>query len=251
MKKFYAIFAAAVAAMAFATNSQAQITVGAGYGLANQTAKIISDSSKEKFDPTNMSGLHIFGTYEWNFMSKNWGDLSLEPGVSYAFYGQKIKDEKETVGGVEMSSRTSRREHYLDIPVNVKYSYNIMPGTLKLSAFAGPSFSFGLSSAQIGKIKSGDDWMVMRANLYNGNVRSRGENDGKSFKNSEKGEKTGYGIFDLKLQVGIAATVIDKIDVRIGFSAGLVNRMAKTNADSGNKYVSHTNLFQIGVGYRF
>ena len=123
MKKFYAIFAAAVAAMAFATNSQAQITVGAGYGLSNQTAKIISDSSKEKFDPTNMSGLHIFGTYEWNFMSKNWGDLSLEPGVSYAFYGQKIEDEKETVGGVEMSSRTSRREHYLDIPVNVKYSY--------------------------------------------------------------------------------------------------------------------------------
>ena len=41
---------------------------------------------------------------------------------------------------------SDRNEHYLDIPVNVKYGYDVLPSKLKIFAFAGPVFSFGLSS---------------------------------------------------------------------------------------------------------
>lgn len=54
---------------------------------------------------------------------------------------------------------------------------------------------------------------------------------------------------DLKLGIGVAATVFDRFDVRAAYNIGLLNRMGgKTD---NIKSSLHTNVFQIGVAYNF
>ena len=74
--------ATAVVAMAFAANASAQLSVGAGYGLASHTRITKTGNTTNTVDPLNMSGFYVNGTYEINFLSKNWGDLSVAPGLT-------------------------------------------------------------------------------------------------------------------------------------------------------------------------
>ena len=57
MKRLLTVFAMAVAAMAFAVGAKAQISVGAGYGLATHVAKtlgaddeVLDDEDEDVFD---------------------------------------------------------------------------------------------------------------------------------------------------------------------------------------------------------
>lgn len=243
MKKIVVLFATAVVAMAFAASASAQLSVGAGYGLASHTRITKTGNTTNTVDPLNMSGFYVNGTYEINFLSKNWGDLSVAPGLTYAFYGKCISEESTKEDGISFSEKSSRRDHYLDVPVHVKYAYNVIPGTLKLAAFAGPVFSFGLSSKTIMREEYGNDYTVSRLGNYSGKyvVKSSFAED------NEKGDlgDTGYSMFDLKFGFGIAATIFEKIDFRIAYNVGILDRY------SSDSYSSHTNVLQIGVAYNF
>lgn len=247
MKKIVVLFATAVVAMAFAANASAQLSVGAGYGLASHTRITKTGNTTNKIDPLNMSGFYVNGTYEINFLSKNWGDLSVAPGLTYAFYGKCISEESYKEEGITFSEKSSRRDHYLDVPVHVKYAYNVIPGTLKLAAFAGPVFSFGLAATSIEKLEEGNDWIKARSSLYTGKyvVKSSVSEDNAS---GDEGD-TNYSIFDLKLGVGISATLFEKLDFRVAYNVGLLNRV--TEKIDGVKAISHTNVLQIGVAYNF
>ena len=184
MKK--SLFAVLVA-MLFATTAFAQYTVKAGYTLSTQTAKLKEDNVTYKEDPFNMSGIYLGASYEFPLLSKPWGDVSVNPGLTYSFYGKTVADESETIAGVKTSARESVYEHYLDLPVHGKYTYDLIPGKLKLSGYAGPVLSFGLASTNVSRIKAGDNWAVERVNNYNGNSRSRSEYNGEKSSEKHKG----------------------------------------------------------------
>ena len=246
MKKFTAILAASVMAVLFSGIANAQISVGAGYGLASHTSKVTADGTSVTDPNTNMNGFYVNGSYDWQFMDQNWGALSLQPGLTYSFFTKSLDEISEM-----SESSASLKEHYLDIPVNVKYSYNLIPGTLKLSAYAGPVFSVGLASNTVVSTSEDGNDMTIRTNMYNGNTRVYGTVNGEKVDQSQEGESTGYGRFDLKLGLGITATVFEKFDVKIGYNIGLLNRMAKANTDDSSRMISRTNVFTIGVGYNF
>lgn len=248
MKKILAVLTIAVAAMAFASSSHAQIKVGAGYGLATHTEKYVTGNDSETEDPSNMSGFYVEAAYEWKFMSKNWGDLSLQPGITYSFYGE-TDDESDSIEGIVVSGKSSVREHYLNIPVLVNYSYDLVPGKVALSAYAGPVFSLGLASNAIIRVDAGDESLVTRTNLYNGNTSVKGTMNGEKINETTKGEGTDYGMFDLKLGVGVGATFLDKYEVRIAYNIGLLDRI--TDSGSEINSISRTNVLQIGVAYKF
>lgn len=247
MKKILSLIAIAAAALAFATNAHAQLKVGVGYGLETQISKLVVGDESEK-DSEGLSGFYVNASYNWDFLSKNWGTLSLQPGLTYSFYGDGDVD-KESIADIETAAKESWREHYLDIPVLVNYSYDLMPGTLKLSAFAGPVFSLGLASTQIAKIQAGDDWTTTRLNMYNGNSTIKGTMNGEKMEETVKGDGTEYGMFDLKLGVGIAATIFDKFDVRLAYNIGMLDRMGG-KSDNINS-ILHSNVLQVGVAYNF
>lgn len=245
MKRFITFFASAVSMMVFAVSANAQISVGAGYGLSTHVQKTLASDGKVLDDADeSLNGFYINASYNLDLLSGNWGILSLQPGVTYSYYGSSDSDREEILG-VVTSTRTSFNEHYLDVPVNVKYSYDILPGTLKLSAFAGPLLSFGLSSTVVIRSDAGDDWTKVSTNNYTGTVTSKGNMGGASVENTEKGNGTGYRMFDLKLGLGLVVTAFDKIDLKFAYNIGLLDRMEAQNMRW------NTNVFTVGVAWNF
>lgn len=214
MKKIY-LTVLTFAAMFFAVDAYAQLGVGVGYNLLNTTQKLADES-----DDDSLNGFYLEATYDFNFLEAKWGSLGIQPGLRYSFAGET---ESEDIPG--LTTRASLTEHYLDIPVNVKYSYDIMPSTLKAYAFAGPVFSCGLASSL--KVKANDD--AIKTNNY---------------------KDTEYGRFDIKLGLGAGVTLMEKFDVKLGYNIGLLNRYTGEQIDNF-KYKTHTGVFYVGVGFNF
>ena len=148
MKKIYLIIAAA--AMFFAVEANAQIGIGVGYNMLNNVQKALDED-----ESSALNGFYVEATYDVNFLEKSWGELGLQPGLRFSYAGDH---ESEEALGVK--AKASENETYLDIPVLVKYSYDL--NVLKLSAFAGPVVSCGVSS--VAKVSAGDN--VVKGNNY-------------------------------------------------------------------------------------
>ena len=205
MKKIYFIIAAV--AMLFAIEAKAQIGVGVGYNM-------LSTSYGEVAESESLNGFYIEATYDYNFLNDSWGSLAVQPGVRFTYAG--TSETEETFG-----LTASKNETYLDIPVLVKYTYDL--DALKLSAFAGPVISCGLSSS------------------------SSLSGDGESLSASNYGEDGVYGRFDIKLGLGIGATFMEKYNAKIGYNVGLLNRYT----GESDAYNIRTGVFYLGIGYNF
>ena len=213
MKKFYFILVAA--AMFVAVDAKAQLGVGVGYNLLNTTTTVADES-----ESSSLNGFYIETAYNFNLLDEQWGTLGIEPGIRYTFAGES---EKAELYGVKV--RSSVAEHYLDIPVQVKYGYEVISSKLNINAFAGPIFSIGLASM----VKGSTDDSVVKANAY---------------KDSD------YGRFDLKIGVGVGVDLFEKFNVKVGYNFGLLNRYTGEQIDE-YKYKIHTGVFYVGLGYNF
>ena len=214
MKKIYLILASA--AMLLAIDANAQISAGLGYNLMTTTSSIASDSEDEA-----LNGFFVEATYDFNFLNREWGRLYLQPGLRYTFAAEA---ESEEYSGIK--AKVSLTEHYIDVPVNVKYSYDIMQGQIKAYAFAGPVFSIGLASTF--KVSLDDE--SASTDMYD-------DND--------------YGRFDLKLGLGAGVTFLEKYNVKIGYNIGLLNRYTGNQSGSDTKLKMNTGVFYVGIGYNF
>ena len=213
MKKFYFILVAA--AMFVAVDAKAQLGVGVGYNLLNTTTTVADESER-----SSLNGFYIETEYNFNLLDEQWGTLGIQPGIRYTFAGES---EKAELYGEKV--RLSVAEHYLDIPVQVKYGYEVISSKLNINAFAGPVFSIGLASI----VKGSTDDSVVKANAY---------------KDSD------YGRFDLKIGVGVGVDLFEKLNVKVGYNFGLLNRYTGEQIDE-YKYKIHTGVFYVGVGYNF
>lgn len=213
MKKICFILVAA--AMFIAVDAKAQLGVGVGYNFLNTTATLADESDDE-----SLNGFYVEATYGINLLNKKWGTLGIEPGLRYTFGAEA--EQKEILG---IKTRASLTEHYLDIPVHVKYGYEVLPSKLSVHAFAGPVFSVGLAST----IKASADNTTVKTNNY---------------------EDSDYGRFDLKIGIGAGITIAERFNVKVGYNFGLLNRYTGEQVDD-YKYKAHTGVFYVGAGFNF
>lgn len=209
MKNLYLIIAAAV--MFFAVEANAQIGVGVGYNMLNNVQKALDEDESGA-----LNGFYVEATYDINFLERSRGELGLQPGLRFSYAGNH---ESEEALGVK--AKASENETYLDIPVLVKYSYDL--DAVKLSAFAGPVLSCGLSS--VAKVSVNDN----------------------TTKASNYGDESVYGRFDVKLGLGIGAAFMDKFNAKLGYNVGLLNRYTGNLDD----LTFRTGVFYVGVGINF
>ena len=209
MKNLYLIIAAAV--MFFAVEANAQIGVGVGYNMLNNVQKALGEDESGA-----LNGFYVEATYDINFLERSRGELGLQPGLRFSYAGNH---ESEEALGVK--AKASENETYLDIPVLVKYSYDL--DAVKLSAFAGPVLSCGLSS--VAKVSVDDN----------------------TTKASNYGDESVYGRFDVKLGLGIGAAFMDKFNAKLGYNVGLLNRYTGNLDD----LTFRTGVFYVGVGINF
>ena len=209
MKNLDLIIAAAV--MFFAVEANAQIGVGVGYNMLNNVQKALGEDESGA-----LNGFYVEATYDINFLERSRGELGLQPGLRFSYAGDH---ESEEALGVK--AKASENETYLDIPVLVKYSYDL--DAVKLSAFAGPVLSCGLSS--VAKVSVDDN----------------------TTKASNYGDESVYGRFDVKLGLGIGAAFMDKFNAKLGYNVGLLNRYTGNLDD----LTFRTGVFYVGVGINF
>lgn len=211
-------------------NSSAQIRIQAGY----------SSSTEHSGDATSdpIKGFHLGATYDYALAEGNFGEVALQPGVFYEY----LSNKDFQYGNY---AKAKSYEHYINVPVMFKYSYEFVDDTFGAFLFAGPTFSFGLAS----QIKLTYDAGVTSGDIvyhrYSGKVTS--DEIGQSILDVLfPGGGTDYGWFDAKLGVGGGVTIMDMIDVKAGYDWGLVNRYT---GDGDGKL--HSNHFYVGVAYKF
>ena len=161
------LFAIAIAAMASAVNANAQFSAGVGYAnelIINKEAAVLTDGAKgyawEK-DRMSLNGFYVEGAYNWEFASVGPGKFALQPAIRYYCLSDLKTNSRtninmESEGATQQTksrSKTRISNHVIDIPVNVKYAYDFIPGALKGYVFAGPSFSLGIAANSLTKDK--------------------------------------------------------------------------------------------------
>lgn len=268
-------FAMVVAAMAFAVNANAQISVGVGYAnetVVSKTSHKMPDGIKGySWDKNKMQldGFYLEAAYNLDFASVASGTLSLQPGIRYyclSNLNSKSKmnakgDDDGKKGILKSSEKNSYSDHFIDIPINVKYSYDIVSGALKAYAFAGPVISLGMAASSVKATsyysqydgEKVDYKEINKVNAYTGKYVFKDYNSDTDEVESEKGKDDKYksfNMFDLKLALGLGITISEKIDIKFGYNIGLLNRSFIKNADD-TKFATHSNVLYFGAAYNF
>ena len=272
MKKL--LFASVVAAMAFAVNTRAQISVGAGYvneTVVNKEAVVVGeDYSGFSWGKTRMqlNGFYIEAMYNWDFANVGPGVFTLQSGIRYNCLTNLDTNSRYNIGRTEDGNTTtlkgftreSTSDHFVDIPVHLKYAYDIVPGAVRAYAFAGPVLSFGMAAnivkiTKVNKIGNGSVLAhnVERSNAYTGQYYTKifDESTNKyDIKKGKDGKYKSYDMFDLKLALGLGVTISEKVDVKFGYNIGLLNRAFIKNTDA-SKHSVHSNILYFGAAYNF
>lgn len=205
-----------LALAALATGSAfAQISVGAGY-LSETQKNTYSSGNNDNTTTTNLGGFYVGADYTLDLGQ----GLGVMAGLKGVYYTHKGEGSFASVASADYKTK----EFNLVVPVDVTYAYTITPD-LKVFAFAGPSFSFGLSSKT--------DWKyTVLGNSTTTNVNNYDED----YK---------YKKFNLFLGAGVGVDVFDMIRVKAGYDIGLLNRSSADNTKINDAQ------WYVGVAYLF
>lgn len=269
------IFAIAVAAMAFAIDASAQFSVGVGYAnelVVNKKVTTLPNGttgSDWRKNRTYVNGFYVEAAYNWEFATVGPGAFALQPGIRYyclsSLVNKTYSDIKFSIDGLDIHEKSQgtvrMSDNLIDIPVNIKYSYDFVPEMLKGYVFAGPAFSFGIASNSVStssnNITIGDRTIeykdINRINCFTGKYYNKTYNNETGKSDVEKGKDDIYKtseMFDLKLAIGIGITVAEKVNIKVGYNFGLLNRSSdNTHNNSGD--TTHSNILHFGAAYNF
>ncbi len=135
MKRTIAIVACA-AAMLFAGKANAQLGVNIGYAPVTLTTAVTSGNTTTKTS-SEMDGFFAGITYNTAIS----GDLGVAVGLQ-GRYNTKTSTGSANFVVISGNDKSTTTQILLDVPV--LFNYSLPLGSLKLTAFAGPTFSYAL-----------------------------------------------------------------------------------------------------------
>lgn len=161
MKRIITLIAAAVM-MTIATNSFAQMQVGAGFLHSNEQITLTG------IDPVDVGINGAYAGLSYNLPIA--GNFGIAPGL---YYSLLMSNESTNVVGINLGSKV--REHYVNVPVYLNFGFNLGQNA-KLFLFAGPTAQFGVASttelsagsASTGKFDRYKDGNLSRTNVLLG-----------------------------------------------------------------------------------
>ncbi len=212
MKRLLSI-ALAASMMLIGTSAFAQMSVGAGYINSTMKTTISNNSSSMPYN-----GFYVGGDY------------TIAEGVGYgvsvgAYYSYltATSSASTSIFGINIGASSKVEEMYLDVPVHFNYSVDLSP-SMRGFIYAGPAFSFGLSSTT----------------QVSGSVGTIGGNSGKRDNYAD----SDYGRFDILLGGG-AGIDFGKLRFTVGYDLGMLNRV---NTDN---FTQKRNVLHAGIGFVF
>lgn len=211
MKKFFLTIAlAAVATSAFAQVDGLSVSVGYQSYTFHQdystTIPIIGTVTAKSDD--------AFGGF---YAGVNYTLLTLDPGISITPGLYFSTASYKNADNADIQAKQS----YIGVPINFSYKLDLVPGTLALEPFVGPTFSYGLSYKG-----TANNW-TDTTNYYT--------------------DDYDYARFNVALGGGLALNIVDMIRVNIGYNYYLLNLYT----DDGNGNVNRNGVLNFGVSYVF
>lgn len=196
------------AALLGGTVASAQAEWNVGFGYANTSFRGADCSNF--LSSTLLHGFYAGVSHEFYFSAL--AGLTFEPGVYYFYQSAQNKDWSEVLGGPKFI-----REHYLSVPANIKYSFELTP-SLMASLYSGPVLNVGVAG-----------------NLYQDNVFPT--NTGTT------GPNRGLIRVNAQWDFGVAVTLASAIQLRVSYALGLSRLVREQNV--------YNNSFTAGIGFLF
>lgn len=212
MKKFFLTLAIAFVAATTASAQLGGLSVGAGYQSYTDhadytvTLPIVGAVTFNENDP-----------YAGFYAGLSYNLLTLGPGINIVpgLYFSSASYKSANNGDIQA------KQNFLGIPVNFSYKLDVVPGTLALEPYAGPTFSFAL-----GYKTTSDNWKNT-TDMYS--------------------DDSDLGKFNLALGGGLALNIVDMIRVTVGYNYYLLNLY---KGDGAGTY-QRNGVLNFGVAYLF
>ncbi len=212
MKRIFTLIATAVM-MTIATNSFAQMQVGAGFLHSGES---ISSNGTDLGD-VGMNGAYAGVSYNLPIA----GNFGIAPGL---YYSLLMSNESTNIVVpylyLDLDLGSKVREHYVNVPVYFNFGFNLGQSS-KLFLFAGPTAQFGIASSS--------------------EVSATGISSGK-FDRFKDGNLSRT---NLLLGGGLGLN-ISKVQITLGYDQGLFNL---DTADDGTKIIK--SYAKAGIAYIF
>lgn len=191
--------------------------------------------SEEVQKDKGLNGLYISATKDFTLVRKT---LYLQTGLTYEYQNASNRFSE---GALNLVS--DRNEHYMDIPLRVKFTMDVLP-ELRAFVYAGPTIDFGLSSTLKYRAKVDDAVAKFTYNYYTGKTKSN------TIPGYEPVLPAGkYRSFDILMGGAIGVEIYDIAELKFGFDWGLINK--NKTKEVSDYFITHRNLFHLGVGIRF
>lgn len=210
------------------------IELSVGYLHSNYRHK---DYTSDRSDSDKgLNGLYVGMTKDFTLVRRA---LYFQTGVTY---GYQNDSDRTDFGGLQVVS--DRSEHYLDIPVRIKFAMDVMPN-LRAFVYTGPTMNFGLSAKAMARTRLSDSEVGRYSyNFYSGKTKVNTIPD-----YSSNVPTSVYRRFDVDMGFAVGAEIYEIATVKVGFDWGLINK--NKNRNVADYLVTHRNTFYLGVGVRF
>lgn len=210
------------------------IELSVGYLHSNYRHK---DFTSDRNDSDKgLNGLYVGMTKDFTLVRRA---LYFQTGVTYGY--QNVSDR---FNQSSLQIVSDRSEHYLDIPVRIKFAMDVMPN-LRAFVYTGPTLNFGLSAKQMARTRVSEGEVGRYTyNYYTGKTKV---NTIPNYSSNVPGSV--YRRFDAQMGFAVGAEIYEIATVKLGFDWGLINK--NKNRNVADYLVTHRNTFYLGVGVRF
>ncbi len=239
MKKTFNIVALAAMCIFCAMPLSAKSGVDLGY--LNSTYRSKADGADAvKADP--MNGFFVGVNNDIRLIA----GLSIQPGLYYSYLNSTGSEE-----AVGFNISDSYTEHMLNIPIQFKYTFDIVP-VFGVYVFAGPTLSLGLAATNkmsvTGSFLSQTIGGSVTYNAYSGKFKSEELSEEIVNTVNQYMPQSQMNRFDVLMGGGIGLDLLKFITVKGGFDYGLMNRYKGDLAEAGTL---NRMQYYISVGIKF
>ena len=241
--KFFAVLAIFVAGV---VSVSAQPGVEVGYLNSRYSTDV--DGRSKSGAPLN--GFYVGVSDE----VKLFAGLGMHIGLNYSFSTDATPEELfKDMKDFKINSTGAEKDQYLNVPLRLRYAFNIIPRVLKIQIYAGPVFSVGLSHTYTFDMKTEVAGMTLggklKYNYYTGKFKSNSFKDEDLEKLNEKVPGSGvYKRFDIGLGGGVGVELFNFLEFKAGYDWGMMNRYKGALSDNAD---CRRNAFNFTLGFRF
>ena len=219
-----------------AFNNESGIALSVGYLHSGYKSR--NWTNEDKVKDKGLNGLYVGVTKDFSLVRRT---LYLQTGLTYTYQNST---NRHTEGGLKLVN--DRNEHFLDIPLRLKFRMNVSPN-LKAFIAAGPTLDMGLSATmQYRSVADGEGNIgKVKYNYYTGKTKVDSPISGVE---SDR-PASAFRRFDVLMGGLIGVELYDIAEVKLGFDWGLINK--NKNKTVADYLTTKRNLFHLGIGIRF